>query len=147
MFASYGYGTSISQLSSARFSIDVEDIPAYGCHKLLWYNKTLVNGPKFTNLKSIGDHGLEYAFDNCSSLSSVEIPSTPISVGSYGCNYAFSESGIKTVDNLSLSGIGAYGCSYMFSNCSALTSVNDLYLYGSALSSTNVANNRCTRMF
>ena len=114
----------------------------------------LVNGPKFTNLKSIGNYGLEDAFRGCSNLSSVELPSTPISVGASGFRYAFSESGIKTVENLSLSGIGQYGCqgmflscadlekvdglsvesfsayalSGMFANCSSLTSVQDLYI-------------------
>ena len=105
-------------------------------------------------MKSIGDYGLADAFRGCSSLSSVELPSALNSIGTYGCNYAFSKSGIKTVENLSLSGIGANGCegmflncadlekvdglsaeslsayalSGMFSNCSSLTSVQDLYI-------------------
>ena len=122
-------------------------------------------------MKSIGDHGLADAFRGCSSLTSVELPSTPISVGTYGCNYAFSESGIKTVDNLSLSGIGQYGCagmflscadlekvdglsakglsasalSGMFSNCSSLTSVQDLYIDNSE--DKNTAVSKCASMF
>ena len=122
-------------------------------------------------MKSIGDHGLADAFRGCSSLSSVEIPSTPISVGSYGCNYAFSKSGIKTVENLSLSGIGASGCAGMFNNCSALekvdglsakslsasalsgmflsctslTAVQDLYIDNSEDKNTSVT--KCTSMF
>ena len=71
-------------------------------------------------------------------MSSVELPSTPLSVGSYGFNYAFSESGIKTVENLSLSGIGQYGCAYMFRDCSALEKVDGLSAKG--LSSTALAN-------
>ena len=59
-------------------------------------------------------------------MSSVELPSAPISVGQYGFNYAFSGSGIKTVENLSLSGIGQYGCAHMFSSCSALEKVDGL---------------------
>lgn len=117
-------------MSSARYTIDVEDIPAYGCYRMLYYNKMLVNGPKFPNLKSIGDHGLADAFIGCSSLSSVELPSTPISVGLYGCNYAFSESGVKTVENLSLSGIGSTGCANMFKSCSALEKVDGLSAEG-----------------
>ena len=77
-------------------------------------------------MKSIGDHGLAEAFRGCSSLSSVELPSTPISVGLHGCEAAFSKSGIKTVENLSLSGIGQYGCAGMFSSCSALEKVDGL---------------------
>ena len=34
-FAAYGYSTGTNYLSSARFTIDVEDIPAYGCYSLL----------------------------------------------------------------------------------------------------------------
>ena len=89
-------------------------------------------------MKSIGDYGLAEAFRGCSSLTSVELPSTPISVGQYGCNYAFSESGIKTVENLNLSGIGQYGCEHMFSSCSALEKVDGLSAKG--LSSSALAN-------
>ena len=77
-------------------------------------------------MKSVGDYGLADAFRGCSSLSSVEIPSALNSIGKYGCNYAFSESGIKTVENLSLSGIGSSGCAGMFSSCSALEKVDGL---------------------
>ena len=199
-FASYGSSTGTNDLSSARFTIDVEDIPSYGCYRLLYYNKMLVNGPKFTNLKSVGDYGLaqafqqcqslangpkfpnltsvgdyglEYAFNNCSSLSSVELPSTPISVGHYGCRQAFAKSGIKTVENLSLSGIGRYGCqcmflscadlekvdglsaesffvhalSSMFYNCSSLTSVQDLHIDNSENTAKKTGNSRCDSMF
>ena len=153
IFASYAYSTGTNDLSSARFTIDVEDIPSYGCYRVLYYNKMLVNGPKFTNLKSVGNHGLaqafqfcqsladgpnltnltsigdyglDYAFNNCSSLTSVELPSTSISVGVYGCRQAFSKSGIKTVENLSLSGIGQYGCQGMFLSCADLEKVDGL---------------------
>ena len=115
-------------MTSFGVEVPVENIPNYGCYRMLYNSKKLVNGPKFTKLKSIGDYGLADAFRGCSNLSSVELPSTPISVGKYGFSYAFSESGIKTVENLSLSGIGQFGCANMFSDCSALTSVNDLYL-------------------
>ena len=138
---------------------------------MLYNSKKLVNGPKFTNLKSIGNYGLADAFRFCSSLSSVELPSTPLSVGQYGCNYAFSKSGIKTVENLSLSGIGQYGCqgmflscadlekvdglsaeslsgqslSGMFSSCSSLTAVQDLYIDNSE--DKNTIPIKCTCMF
>ena len=130
-----------------------------------------MNGPKFTNLTSIGDYGLEYAFNNCSSLTSVELPSTPIPVGTYGCREAFSKSGIKTVENLNLSGIGQYGCqgmflscadlekvdglsveslsayalSGMFANCSSLTAVQDLHIDNSEDKNTSVS--KCDSMF
>ena len=71
-------------------------------------------------------------------MSSVELPSTPISVGTYGCNYAFAKSGIKTVENLNLSGIGQYGCENMFSNCSALEKVDGLS--AKSLSASALAN-------
>ena len=160
-------------MSSARFTIDVEDIPSYGCYRMLYDSDYIVNGPKFPNLKSIGDHGLADAFRYCSSLSSVEIPSTPISVGTYGCNYAFSGSGIKTVENLSLSGIGQYGCEEMFLSCadlekvdglsveslsayalhrmfyecSSLTSVQDLHIDNSEDATKKSGNSRCDGMF
>ena len=133
----------------------------------------LVNGPKFTNLKSIGDYGLDYAFNNCSSLTSVELPSTPIPVGTYGCRQAFSESGIKEVENLNLSGIANYGCqgmflscadlekvdglsaeslstyalSGMFSNCSSLTAVQDLHIDNSEDANKKTGHSRCESMF
>ena len=132
-----------------------------------------MNGPNFTNLKSIGDHGLEYAFIGCSSLTSDELPSTPISVGVYGCRQAFSKSGIKTVENLSLSGIDQYGCqgmflscanlekvdglsaesfsayalSGMFSKCSSLTAVQDLHIDNSEDARKKAGNSRCDSMF
>lgn len=140
---------------------------------MLNYSDGIVNGPKFPNLKSIGDHGLADAFRGCSSLSSVELPSTPISVGQYGFNYAFSESGIKTVENLSLSGIGSTGCANMFkscsalekvdglsaeglsasalagmfSNCSSLTSVQDLHIDNSENTTKKTGDARCNNMF
>lgn len=97
-------------MTSFGVEVPVENIPNYGCYKMLYNSKKLVNGPKFPKLKSIGDYGLADAFRFCSSLSSVELPSTPISVGTYGCRQAFSKSGIKTVENLSLSGIESGGC-------------------------------------
>ena len=124
-------------------------------------------------LNSIGNNGLEYAFQNCSSLTSVELPSTPISVGAYGFNYAFSKSGIKTVENLSLSGIGQYGCqgmflscadlekvdglsaeslsayalSGMFAKCTSLTAVQDLHIDNSEDATKKTGNSRCDSMF
>ena len=77
-------------------------------------------------MKSIGDHGLADAFRGCSSLSSVELPSALNSIGTYGCNYAFAKSGIKTVENLSLSGIGSSGCEGMFLSCADLEKVDGL---------------------
>ena len=135
--------------------------------------KNLVKGPKFTNLTSIGDYGLAEAFRGCSSLSSVELPSTPFSVGQYGCNYAFSESGIKKVENLNLSGIANCGCqgmflscanlekvyglsverldssalSGMFSDCSSLTSVQDLHIDNSEDINKKTSNLKCDSMF
>lgn len=140
---------------------------------MLDFSDGIVNGPKFPNLKSVGDYGLADAFRGCSSLTSVELPSTPISVGIYGCNNAFSESGIKAVENLSLSGIGQYGCqgmflscadlekvdglsaeslsayalSGMFCKCSSLTSVQDLYIDNSEDTNKKTGNSRCDGMF
>lgn len=140
---------------------------------MLNYSDGIVNGPKFPNLKSVGDHGLADAFRGCHNLSSVELPSALNSVGLYGFNYAFSESGIKTVENLSLSGIANYGCqgmflscadlekvdglsaesisayalSGMFSNCSSLTSVKDLHIDNSENETKKTGNSRCDGMF
>ena len=93
---------------------------------MLYNSKKVVNGPKFHKLKSVGDYGLADAFNTCSSLTSVELPSTPISVGTYGCSGAFSGSGIKTVENLNLSGIGPKGCKGMFLSCVNLEKVDGL---------------------
>ena len=124
-------------------------------------------------MKSVGDYGLDYAFSGCSSLTSVELPSTPISVGIYGCRQAFAKSGIKTVENLNLSGIDQYGCqgmflscadlekvnglsaeslssyalSGMFSNCSSLTSVQDLHIDNSENATKKGGTSRCDGMF
>ena len=161
------------RLKFAGLTIEVEDIHSYGCNMMFSDCENLVKGPKFTNLKSIGDYGLEYAFRGCSSLSSVELPSTPISLGQYGCREAFSGSGIKTVENLNLSGIGQYGCqgmflscsdlekvdglsvenfnayalSGMFSNCSSLTSVQDLHIDNSEGIKNKNGYSRCDSMF
>ena len=54
----FAAGYTKNALSSARFTVDVEDIPAYGCYRMLYNSDGIVNGPKFPNLKSIGDYGL-----------------------------------------------------------------------------------------
>lgn len=171
MFAGYiGDNTINTSLSSAGFTLDLEDIPSYGCYRM-FRNTQVANGPKFPNLKSIGDYGLAEAFQKCSNLSSVELPSTPISVGQYGCNYAFSESGIKEVENLNMDRVLNYGCqgmflscaelekvdglsaeslfayalSGMFSNCSSLTSVQDLHIDNSENKNNTVS--KCNGMF
>ena len=152
---------------------NLKSVGNYGLAQAFKFCQNLVNGPKFTSLTSIGDYGLEYAFNNCSNLSSVELPSTPISVGTYGCREAFAKSGIKEVENLSLSGIGQYGCqgmflscadlekvdglsaeslsayalSGMFANCSSLTSVQDLYIDNSENTTKKTGNSRCDCMF
>lgn len=173
MFSGYNGDNKLNtSLSSAGFTLDLEDIPSYGCYRM-FRNTQVVNGPKFPNLKSVGDYGLDYAFSNCSSLTSVELPSTPISVGTYGCRQAFAKSGIKTVENLNLSGIDQYGCqgmflscadlekvdglsaeslsayalSGMFFNCSSLTSVQDLHIDNSEDANKKAGNSRCESMF
>ena len=106
-------------------------------------------------------------------MSSVELPSTPISVGTYGFNYTFSESGIKEVENLNLSGIANYGCQGMFlscadlekvdglsaeslsayalsgifSNCSSLTVVQDLHIDNSKNAKKKIGGTKCGYMF
>ena len=161
-----------TSLSSAGITLDVEDITNYGCYRM-FRNTSVAKGPKFPNLKSVGDYGLADAFRYCSSLSSVELPSTQISVGESGFSFAFSESGIKTVENLSLSGIGKSGCANMFSSCSALekvdglsaedlsasalanmflscsslTSVQDLHIDNSEDAKKKTGNSRCSYMF
>ena len=173
MFSGYtGNNKLNTSLSSAGFTLDLEDIPSYGCYRM-FRNTQVAKVPKFANLKSIGDYGLDYAFNNCSSLSSVELPSTPISVGTYGFNYTFSESGIKEVENLNLSGIANYGCqgmflscadlekvdglsaeslsgyalSGMFSDCSSLTSVQDLHIDNSEDINKKKGTSKCESMF
>ena len=171
------YNNIVSQfdatLTSFGVEVPVENIPNYGCYRMLYNSKKVVNGPKFPKLKSVGDHGLAYAFQNCSSLTSVELPSTPISVGRYGCRNAFSKSGIKTVENLSLSGIANYGCQGMFlscadlekvdglsaenlsgnallsafAKCSSLTAVQDLHIDNSEDANKKTGNERCDYMF
>ena len=198
------YNNIVSQfdatLTSFGVEVPVENIPDYGCYRMLYNSKKVVNGPKFPKLKSvgnrglteafrgcsslssvellsalnsIGNNGLEFAFQNCSSLTSVELPSTPISVGTYGCRNAFAKSGIKTVENLSLSGIGQYGCQGMFlscadlekvdglsaenlsgdallsafAKCSSLTSVQDLHIDNSENANKKTGNARCDSMF
>ena len=173
MFSGYSGDNKLNtSLSSAGFTLDVDDIPSYGCYSM-FRNTQVVNGPKFPNLKSVDNRGLADAFRGCSSLSSVEFPSAPILVRKYGCSYAFSESGIKTVENLNLSGIENYGCqsmflscadlekveglsaeslsvyalSGMFSNCSSLTAVQDLHIDNSEDANKKAGNSRCEGMF
>ena len=160
-------------MTSFGVEVPVENIPDYGFYRMLYNSGKVVNGPKFPNLKSIGDYGLAEAFRGCSSLSSVELPSVLNSIGQYGCNYAFSRSGIKAVENLNLSGIGQYGCegmfsscsalekvdglsaeslsayalSGMFSNCSSLTSVQDLHIDNSEDANKKSGNSKCDGMF
>ena len=169
----YGYFADNRNLKFAGLSIEVENIKTSGCYYMFNKCKNLVKGPKFPNLKSIGDYGLERAFRGCSRLSSVELPSTPISLGQYGFREAFSGSGIKEVENLNLSGIGPHGCegmflscadlekvdglsvenfnayalTGMFSDCSSLTAVQDLYIDNSEDTKKKTGYSRCDSMF
>ena len=169
----YSQFASTTGLKFAGSTIEIEDIPSNGCRFMFIDCENLVKGPKFTNLKSIGDYGLESAFRGCSSLSSIELPSTPISLGQYGFREAFSGSGIKTVENLNLSGIGPHGCegmflscadlekvdglsvenfntyalTGMFSDCSSLTSVQDLYIDNSEYTNKKNGYSKCESMF
>ena len=73
------------------------------------------------NLKSVtltgGDYIDDYAFFNCSNLTSIEIPSSVTSIG----NYTFSSCGSLTSINIP-SGVTSIGKS-AFSGCSSLTSI------------------------
>ena len=41
-------------LTSFGVEVPVENIPSYGCYRMLYNSGKVVNGPKFPNLKSIG---------------------------------------------------------------------------------------------
>ena len=79
-------------------------------------------------------------------MTSVELPSALNSIGTYGCNYAFSGSGIKTVENLSLSGIGQSGCAGMFLRCADLEKVDGLSAKGLSASALSGMFLSCTSL-
>ncbi|MCR4736917.1 MAG: leucine-rich repeat protein, partial [Bacteroidales bacterium] len=107
-------------------------------------SNTLIAGCKNTiipnSVTSIGD----YAFDYCSSLTSITIPNTVTSIGDYAFNYCTSLTSItipNSVDSIS---------SFAFSHCSSLTSItipnsvtsigNHAFYHCSSLTSITIPN-------
>ena len=84
-----------------------------------------LTGNEFSDITSVGNNGLYYAFYNCTGLTGNLNLSSLTSVGNYGLYYAFVNcTGLTGVDLSSLTTVGQQGLQYAFSVCIGLTSVN-----------------------
>jgi hypothetical protein len=85
--------------------------------------KTL-NGSEFSNITSVADYGLYYAFYNHPGLVGNLNLSSITSIGQYGLYEAFSScSGIESVNLSSLTSISNTGLGYAFQSCSYITDI------------------------
>lgn len=79
---------------------------------------------EFTDLATIDNSGMSYAFQSCTGITSVSFPQLT-SIGQSGMYYAFSAcSGITSVSFPQLTSIGNYGMYYAFRNCEKLESIS-----------------------
>ena len=79
---------------------------------------------EFPDLTSIVDSGMQYAFQNCSGITSVSFP-VLTSIDSSGMQYAFQNcSGITSASFPQLTTIGIYGMYSAFRGCSGITSAS-----------------------
>ena len=82
----------------------------------------VLDGTEFSNITSVADYGLYYAFRDCPGLTGQLNLSSLTTVGNYGLNYAFYNcSGLTSIDLSSLTSVDSYGLYYAFYNCSGLT--------------------------
>lgn len=98
-------------------------------------SKTL-NGSEFSDITSVADYGLYYAFYNRPGLIGNLNLSSITSIGQYGLYEAFYVcNGIESVNLSSLTSIGYYGLGYAFQGCSYLTDI-----YFNSLTTTSFGN-------
>ena len=100
----------------------------------------------FSSLTSVSDSGLYYAFYGCTGLTGIDFSSLT-SVGSLGLYYAFNScTGLTSVDFSSLTSVDIQGLQYAFYGCTGLTGIDF-----SSLTSVNTrgfyyAFRRCTSL-
>lgn len=78
----------------------------------------------FSGVKNINSYVLQYAFYNCTGITSVDLSSLQ-NIYDYGLSRAFYGcTGITSVDLSSLQSVSTYGLQYAFYNCRGITSVD-----------------------
>lgn len=89
-----------------------------------WYGGSGVTGiPDFSTIETIGNYGMFHAFDG-TNISSATFSSLT-TVNDYGLNNAFAnDTSLTTVDLSSVTTLGQYALSSVFYNCTGLTSIN-----------------------
>ena len=104
-------------------SSDILSIPINGLYNKFYRNPALteVNLP---NLTTVGNYGMDAAFEYCTSLTTVDL-SKVTGVGQYGIAYAFyGDTALKTIYLSSLSSAGSNGMNLMCHGCTALELVD-----------------------
>ena len=115
----------------------------YAC-QYAFRNCTGITSVDFRNLKTVtGTYAFSYAFQGCTGVTSVNLGSLTTIESQNGCAYMFNNcTGITSVSLPSLTMVsGQNACSSMFSGCSGITSVNL-----SSLTSIS-SQNGCSGMF
>lgn len=105
---------------------NITSVGENGLYYAFYNNKGLTGYLNLSSLTSIDDYGLYYTFYRCSGLTGVDLSSLT-SVGSYGISYAFYYcSGLTSADLSLLTTVDSYGLYYTFYFCSGLTGNLDL---------------------
>ena len=111
---------NFKELTTLKLSPDIKIIGDYGL-QYAFQGCTSLTATGLENVTSIGDHGLFYAFQNCSSLTATGLENVT-SIGSYGLQNAFQNCSSLTATGLeNVTSIGSYGLQYAFYGCSSLT--------------------------
>ena len=119
-------GKFMYSMFSPKQDVEFPDLTSIGNYGMYYafQNCTSITSVSFPALTSIGDYGMQYAFQNCSGITSASFP-VLASIGQGAMNYAFQNcSGITSVSFPALTSIGDYGMQYAFSYCSGITSVS-----------------------
>lgn len=79
-----------------------------------------------SNATNVANYALHYAFENCTSLASVDLSSLTAVSGDYAFNYAFQNcTSLASVDLSSLTAVSVnYAFNYAFHSCTSLTSAS-----------------------
>ena len=111
-----GYtGSPANVVIPSSMNINGEDIPVKAIGDNAFNSKTTTSVSIPDSLTSIGS----YAFYNCSSLTSIYIPDSVTSIGDYAFSGCYDLTTVTISENSQLTSIG----SYAFYNCSSLSSI------------------------
>ena len=141
-------GKFMYSMFSPKQDVEFPDLTSIGNYGMYYafQNCTSITSVSFPALTSIGDYGMQYAFQNCSGITSASFP-VLASIGQGAMNYAFQNcSGITSVSFPALTSIGDYGMQYAFQNCSGITSASFPVLASIGQGAMNYAFRNCEKL-